>query len=320
MIDGNILDDDAPNWEQRLILIIFAVTLILPSFIYVGIGFIKNIRSKITSITFCYIFIELGFFMRLLYCLHIEEYKSPTIIYGIWCYFPPFCTTTAALLFLITLLDTLDDFYQTKKERTFGKFRYLIIIFIIYFWLLYSLAYALTAYYELVKGMNDSILSKIMFGIGIIFHTISGIVLTIITTKYLNEIAKLEELNRKNKVMLYLLIMSTILQLVLRVFQGVVNIINYTFEWQAENDIWFTVYIVGYFFLSDVFPSVCYTCFVSSDYNSKDLLASEKQNINESLKDVEALLKDMYDDKAIEGEHTGEQNTMNPSILSSFAH
>eukprot|EP00826_Nyctotherus_ovalis_P037926 TRINITY_DN3506_c0_g1_i7.p1 TRINITY_DN3506_c0_g1~~TRINITY_DN3506_c0_g1_i7.p1 ORF type:complete len:348 (-),score=50.07 TRINITY_DN3506_c0_g1_i7:68-1045(-) len=322
---GGILDDDAPKRDQRLVLIIFAAAFILPSFIYVGIGFVKKMRSgksKAASIVFCYVFIELGFIMRILYCLNWEKIRWPAMVYGIWSNYPALCTTTAALLFLIALLNSLDELYQTMKAERYGKLRYIIIALIVYFWLVFSFAYGLTAYCELVKKIETSIWPRVMFYVGILFHLIAGVFLSIISIKYLIEIEKLGEISEKNKVALYLLIVTTCLQILLRIFQGVLNATEFMLEWQIEKNIWFTVYTVSYFLLSDLLPSICYAYFMSIDCESSNILVPGKENINSTLKDgkVDALLKDLYDEKAKRDEHPGGDNGMNPSVLSSFNH
>ncbi len=307
-----ILEDDAPKWYQRLTFEIYGGTFVLASIIFVAWHLIKNMmirtaEQKKFSFIFFYVFIEFGFILRLLYCYPIGFMKPPPAIYGIYCFFPPVLTTTAILFFLISMLNSLDQVYQTTKMQKFGRLKSLVITYIGIFWIVCITFYSCMAYTDIVYGDPKNIWVKVFFYTSAGSNILACILLTIVTVMYVSELKKFTYTYNEKKTVVYAMLLGTILQLLLRVLQGVLNGTQVLIQWEkgGSENIYFQLYTCSYFFLSDVIPSIGYVLFMRKEDQSQveieevegDTTTGIAPTMSASSKNITGLLEKLYQKK-----------------------
>ena len=261
-------------------LIIYGFTVVLGGIIYLAWHVARNFsmrilqRGKYTFLWF-YLCIETGFIMRLLYCISFKFIHFPTAIYGIWCYFPPVFTTTASLFFLISMLNSLDEVYQTSNLLKFGKLRVLVVIYMATFWVICVASYISFAYYDINTDTNSShqFWNKLYFYTTAGSNMIACVLLITTTIIYVRELKKFTYTYNEKKFVVYAMLAGTILQLTLRVLQAVLNASEVLLNWEKNADangaIGYQVYLCTYFFLSDVVPTLGYMLFLKKEVQAQ---------------------------------------------------
>ena len=273
----NILEDDAKEWYQRLTFQIYGGTCVLGMIVFIASFLIKNIMTKgsgqrRSSVVLFYIFIELGFILRFLYCYSSGFMMFDPAIYGIWCFFPPVFTTTAIIFFLISMLNSLDEVYQTTQIQKFGRLRWLLITFNVVFWIMCISMYSWLAYNDINRPAKDSLIWASAF-----FYTSAGsnvlacALLLIITLLYVSELKKFTCTYRAKRTVIISMLIGTILQLFLRVLQGILNgsgVLTKLHE-DSKDNINYHLYTCCYFFLSDLVPTIGYLLFMRKEDQSQ---------------------------------------------------
>ncbi len=328
-----LIKDDAPFPNQRLTFEILGLAVFLPMILYITWQIVRNIRLRILdhgkySFLWFYMCIEAGFICRLLYCFSFsfsygpKIFIFPTVIFGILCYFPSVFTTTASLFFLISMLSSLDEVYQTIRLRKFGKMKTLVMGFIVAFWVIVVSMYSALAFTDIVSGKPENVWT------GYYFYTCAGCnivactILIMVTVFYVRELRKFSYTYNVKKTAIFMMLGGTILQLSLRVLQALLNgtkvMTALNEECNESGSIVFHLYTCTYFVLSDVVPAIGYVLFLKKEVQtqaSADVAASSDSagGFNSSVSassNVAELLERLYKKKE-------EQRAKNPTMLES---
>lgn len=268
--------DEAPKWEQRMIYVIFASTFIFWILAYLTWQLIKSIklgiiRKRMHSFLLFYLFIEFSFVLRYFYCFSGKYViQLPQVAYGILCCFPPICTTTASLIFLILMLNSLDRVAFTQNIVKYGKRRIFVIIFIILFW-----AICIGLFAAIFSEKGDSRFWSAFYAYFVAGSNIIVCILIVITTIfYTSELKKFIHTFKEKKRATYIMQGATIMQLIFRFIQAIIMSTSIHIKWR-EN-ISFQIYACVYIFLSDILPAIGYIMFLHKE--SLADAAAEKEN------------------------------------------
>ncbi len=314
-----ILVDDAPGRNQRLTFEIYGLAVAVPVIVCLAWHIVKNIRLRILehgkySFLWFYLCVEASFVFRLLYCYSFSFsfgprfINFPPLLYGIWCFFPPVLTTTASLFFLISMLNSLDEVYQTNKQQKFGKLKVLVMLCIVVFWVICVALYAALSYTDIKYGKASNSWVSTFFYTSASSNIGVCIILIVITIYYIKELRNFTYTYNSKKRIIFTMLAGTILQLVLRILQSILNATGLLLELEKHcgetGEVSFQLYTCGYFFFSDLVPTIGYVLFLRKEIEAQMSVEASASEItvnstttSTNNSNVTALLERLYKKK-----------------------
>lgn len=289
-----LLEDDAPLPNQRTVYVIYGLTVVLASMLYVAWCMIRSLKQRRSEkksywlIAF-YICIEVGFVLRFFYCISFKTFEPPSAIFGIFCYFPPVFMTTAILYFTISMLNSLDEVYQTTDVQKFGKLRVLVSGYIGFYWICCVTFFILLAHKDITECPTYNVWNPVYFYTTAAISTLAGTLLVVVAALYVAELKNFTYTYADKKVVVNLMLSGAALQLFLRALQAVLNRLV-LIEWQGrcvkEGTNYFHIYMSFYFLLSDVLPTLGYILFLRKEVQTQSPAQAQaplNDPINESV-------------------------------------
>jgi hypothetical protein len=136
------------------------------------------------------------------------------------------------------------------------------------------------------------------------------ILLIIVTSIYITELKKFTYTYNEKKTVIYIMLAGTILQLLLRGAQALLNVfvlIKWEKQCILEEKIGFHIYTCCYFFLSDMVPAIGYFLFLRKEIQAQISLEEDKtdsSSFHSTNSNIASLIEKLYKNKELKKSKT----------------